>query len=103
MNPQLSALSVEREDIIKGHAQMLWHDPSLSYCRCFVVPHCFPSFQNYFGLLVVPLFGIDPCSNVGVATCVTLNFVCVCVCVVICVTFMMFWVLLVVQCSCCFA
>ena len=23
MNPQLSALSVEREDIIKGHAQML--------------------------------------------------------------------------------
>ena len=23
MNPQLSALSVEKEDIIKGHAQML--------------------------------------------------------------------------------
>ena len=44
MNPQLSALSVEREDIIKGHVQMLWHDPSLSYCRCVVVPHCFPSF-----------------------------------------------------------
>ena len=33
MNPQLSALSVEREDIIEGHAQILWHDPSLPYCR----------------------------------------------------------------------
>ena len=30
MNPQLSALSVEGEDMIKGHAQMLWHNPSLS-------------------------------------------------------------------------
>ena len=29
MNPQLNALSVEREDIIEGYAQMLWHDPSL--------------------------------------------------------------------------
>ena len=33
INPQLHALSVERGDIIKGCAQMLWHDPRLSYCR----------------------------------------------------------------------
>ena len=37
MSPQLSALSVEREDVIEGHAQMLWHDLSLSYCKCFLL------------------------------------------------------------------
>ena len=36
-NPQLSALSVEREDIVEGHAQVLWHDPSLSHCKCFLL------------------------------------------------------------------
>ena len=35
MNPQLRALSVEREDIIKEHAPMLWYDPTPSYCTCF--------------------------------------------------------------------
>ena len=37
MNLQLSALSVERLDIIGGLAQMLWHDLSLSYCKCFLL------------------------------------------------------------------
>ena len=57
-----------------------------------VVSHCFPSFQNYGGLLIVPLFGhfgfghdiivalvIVPCSTVGVVICA------------ICVTLLMFW------------
>ena len=36
-NPQFSALSVERLDIIEGHAQMLCHDLHLSYCKGFLL------------------------------------------------------------------
>ena len=52
----------------------------------FVVPHCFPSFLNYGGLLIVTLLGnfgschniidalvIVPCSNFGVVICATLK------------------------------
>ena len=37
MNPQLSALSVEREDIIKEHAQMLWHAHIVNFLLFFIV------------------------------------------------------------------
>ena len=56
MNPQLSALSVEREDIIKRHAQMMWHDPSLSYCRCF----CCSSLFSFF----LELWWIVNCTSI---------------------------------------
>ena len=55
-NPQLSALSVEREDTIKGHVQMMWHDPSLSYCRCF----CCSSLFSFF----LELWWIVNCTSI---------------------------------------
>ena len=52
MNPQLSALSVEREDIIKEHAHMLWHDPSLHIVIVFCCSSLFPSFFLELCLIV---------------------------------------------------
>ena len=42
MNPQLSVLSVEMEDINIGHAQMLHHDLRISYSKCFMLFFIFP-------------------------------------------------------------
>ena len=79
----------------------------------FVVPHCFTSFQIYGGLLIVPLFGIlgfvmtillfGHCSLFQCGCCCLCEAQLFCAWVVVCVTLMMFWSLLVVQHSCCFA
>ena len=85
----------------------------------FVVPHCFPSFLNYGGLLIVTLFGnfgshldtvavlvIAPCSNFGVVICAMLKLFwslfqscCCCLCdahdvlVIVCAMLLLLWLL----------
>ena len=93
MNTKSSARSVEREDIIEGHAQYSSVVQHLHIVDVFIVPHCFPSFLNYGGLLIVTLFGNFGSSHIGHCSLFQL-------CVVVCVMLLLFWSLFQFWCCC---